>query len=379
MGTAVFILEAVVVILSFLAGFGALGGPVIVRIALAFCALFIIPGFSLSVLVFRSRASIPEAACRIFSMGLCFRLHRRVRGLRAGRFLSRDFIRRVGSRDRARISRAFEFDPSVAREGRASGRRSVRRLRRGLFGHRRAGLEHGFARPRELCEPQRRERRPFSPRFVLPGRGRDLGRSPQRALASRALPLDVSDARAGLPRLARCTGLPLVLCHLLVSLFCDSVLRLDALRGALSRVLSSVLRRRWNHLAHEGRIQQERRADRSLDRPRFSLRVLPYGKTGVSLRERAPRVRRHGVSRCVRDAPRRFPCRRISLCHASAKRRRLARRVLAERPVAARGHGDSTRDSGSRRVCSLPPRFTRTCRGCSFFPPTWRSSIRPNW
>ena len=72
MGTAVFILETIVVILSFLAGFGALGGPVIARIALAFCALFIIPGFALSALVFRSRASIPEAACRTFSMGLVF-------------------------------------------------------------------------------------------------------------------------------------------------------------------------------------------------------------------------------------------------------------------------------------------------------------------
>jgi hypothetical protein len=72
MGTAVFILETVVIILSFLAGLGALGGPVIVRIALAFCALFIIPGHSLSALVFRSKASIPEAACRIFSMGLIF-------------------------------------------------------------------------------------------------------------------------------------------------------------------------------------------------------------------------------------------------------------------------------------------------------------------
>ncbi|MFA4949107.1 MAG: hypothetical protein WC674_11470, partial [Candidatus Krumholzibacteriia bacterium] len=72
MGTAVFVVEAIVVILSFLAGFGALGGPVIVRIALAFCALFIIPGYSLSAIVFRSRASIPEAACRIFSMGLIF-------------------------------------------------------------------------------------------------------------------------------------------------------------------------------------------------------------------------------------------------------------------------------------------------------------------
>lgn len=72
MGTAVLILETVVVILSLLAGFGAIGGPVIVRVALAFCALFIIPGFSLSTLAFRSRASIPEAACRIFAMGLVF-------------------------------------------------------------------------------------------------------------------------------------------------------------------------------------------------------------------------------------------------------------------------------------------------------------------
>ena len=72
MKTAVFILETAVVILSLLAGFGAFGGPVIARIALAFFALFIIPGFSLSALVFRTRASIPEAACRIFSMGLIF-------------------------------------------------------------------------------------------------------------------------------------------------------------------------------------------------------------------------------------------------------------------------------------------------------------------
>jgi len=48
MKTAVLILETAVVVLSLLAGFGAFGGPVIVRIALAFFALFIIPGFSLS-------------------------------------------------------------------------------------------------------------------------------------------------------------------------------------------------------------------------------------------------------------------------------------------------------------------------------------------
>jgi hypothetical protein len=72
MGIAALILEAAVVVLSFLTGYGAIGGPVIVRIALAFCALFIIPGRSLSALVFRSRASLVEAACRIFSMGIVF-------------------------------------------------------------------------------------------------------------------------------------------------------------------------------------------------------------------------------------------------------------------------------------------------------------------
>jgi hypothetical protein len=72
MGTAVFILETIVVVLSVLVGFGALGGPALVRIALAFCALFLVPGISLSALLFGSRASIPEAACRIFSMGLIF-------------------------------------------------------------------------------------------------------------------------------------------------------------------------------------------------------------------------------------------------------------------------------------------------------------------
>jgi hypothetical protein len=72
MGIALFILEAAVVILSFLGGSGALDGPVIARSALAFFALLVIPGFSLSALVFRSRASIPETACRIFSMGLVF-------------------------------------------------------------------------------------------------------------------------------------------------------------------------------------------------------------------------------------------------------------------------------------------------------------------
>ena len=72
MGIAALILEIVVIILSFLAGIGAFGGPVIVRMALAFFALFVIPGYSLSALVFRSRASIPETACRIFSMGLIF-------------------------------------------------------------------------------------------------------------------------------------------------------------------------------------------------------------------------------------------------------------------------------------------------------------------
>ncbi len=72
MGTAVFILETVVVVLSFLAGLGAIGGPVSVRLALAFFSLFAIPGYSLSAIVFRSSGSIPETACRIFSMGLVF-------------------------------------------------------------------------------------------------------------------------------------------------------------------------------------------------------------------------------------------------------------------------------------------------------------------
>ncbi len=72
MGTAVFTLEAVVVVLSFLAGLGASVGPAFARIALAFLALVIIPGHSLSVLLFRSSASILETACGAFSMGLVF-------------------------------------------------------------------------------------------------------------------------------------------------------------------------------------------------------------------------------------------------------------------------------------------------------------------
>jgi hypothetical protein len=72
MGTAVFILETIVVILSVLAAFGALQGPALARTALAFCALFLVPGISLSALLFGSRASIVEGACRIFSMGLVF-------------------------------------------------------------------------------------------------------------------------------------------------------------------------------------------------------------------------------------------------------------------------------------------------------------------
>ncbi len=72
MRTAVFVLEAVVVILSFLAGCGVVGGPEPARIALAFFSIVVIPGHALSSLVFRAGASTVEGACRLFAMGLVF-------------------------------------------------------------------------------------------------------------------------------------------------------------------------------------------------------------------------------------------------------------------------------------------------------------------
>ncbi|HEY5132962.1 MAG TPA: hypothetical protein VII85_04685, partial [Candidatus Krumholzibacteriaceae bacterium] len=72
MGTAIFILEAIVIALSLAAGRGRIGGPEIVRIALAFFALFVIPGAALERLVFRARGSALETACRIFILGLVF-------------------------------------------------------------------------------------------------------------------------------------------------------------------------------------------------------------------------------------------------------------------------------------------------------------------
>jgi len=71
-GTAVFILEAIVIALSLLAGLGRIGGPAIARIALGFFALFIIPGVSIERLVFRAPASALERMCRTFCMGLVF-------------------------------------------------------------------------------------------------------------------------------------------------------------------------------------------------------------------------------------------------------------------------------------------------------------------
>ncbi|HVO77012.1 MAG TPA: hypothetical protein VMT60_03420 [Candidatus Bathyarchaeia archaeon] len=72
MGTAVFILEAIVIALSLVAGLGRIGGPDVVRVALAFFALFVIPGASLERMVFRSRASSLETSCRVFILGLIF-------------------------------------------------------------------------------------------------------------------------------------------------------------------------------------------------------------------------------------------------------------------------------------------------------------------
>jgi hypothetical protein len=72
MGIAALILEAIVVALSLAAGRGLIGGPETVRIALAFFALFVIPGASLERLIFRTGGSVLERACRIFILGLVF-------------------------------------------------------------------------------------------------------------------------------------------------------------------------------------------------------------------------------------------------------------------------------------------------------------------
>ncbi|MDD4857049.1 MAG: hypothetical protein PHD74_02975 [Candidatus Krumholzibacteria bacterium] len=72
MGTAVFILETIVVALSLLVGLGYIAGPAIMRIALSFCALFVIPGASLERLVFGDRSPALESTCRVFALGLVF-------------------------------------------------------------------------------------------------------------------------------------------------------------------------------------------------------------------------------------------------------------------------------------------------------------------
>ena len=72
MGTAVFILEAIVIALSLFSGLGRIGGPVGLRIACGFFALFIIPGASLERLLFRTPASALERVCRTFGLGLVF-------------------------------------------------------------------------------------------------------------------------------------------------------------------------------------------------------------------------------------------------------------------------------------------------------------------
>jgi hypothetical protein len=72
MRTVVFILETIAIALSLLAGLGLVGGPGILRIGLAFCALFLIPGVSLELLAFRGTAPVFERASRIFVLGLVF-------------------------------------------------------------------------------------------------------------------------------------------------------------------------------------------------------------------------------------------------------------------------------------------------------------------
>jgi hypothetical protein len=72
MGISVFILEAVVVSLALLAGFGVVHGPGLLRVALSFFALFVIPGAALERLLFARRTPFPGRWSRVFALGLIF-------------------------------------------------------------------------------------------------------------------------------------------------------------------------------------------------------------------------------------------------------------------------------------------------------------------
>ncbi len=70
--TAFLVFNAGIILVSVLAGFGLIGGPELLRISLAFYALFMIPGVALSGLVLGASMTPLQRISSIFAMGLCF-------------------------------------------------------------------------------------------------------------------------------------------------------------------------------------------------------------------------------------------------------------------------------------------------------------------
>ena len=70
--TAFLIFNIVAVTLSVLTGFRVLPGPDLLGIALAFYALFLLPGYLIDLNIVRLDTGVLERGCRIFSLGMLF-------------------------------------------------------------------------------------------------------------------------------------------------------------------------------------------------------------------------------------------------------------------------------------------------------------------
>lgn len=72
MSTSLLVFGVISVVAFILSVFGFLGGPDIVRMAVSFSALFVVPGALASALFFPSEASSLERTCRVFALGIVF-------------------------------------------------------------------------------------------------------------------------------------------------------------------------------------------------------------------------------------------------------------------------------------------------------------------
>ena len=70
--TVFLVLKIGIILVSLLIGFGRIGGPELVRISLAFVALFVLPGAVMSGFIFGASLAPLETICSIFAMGLSF-------------------------------------------------------------------------------------------------------------------------------------------------------------------------------------------------------------------------------------------------------------------------------------------------------------------